>query len=169
MEKSLMNVYWLLQIQPGASEFRFGCETEFLAGKTYLFKNISFRSNHYSCYLNILYNLPCFIEQVAAFTKSLAESDPAILLSVYNECFLQLLSLASNSASQKKEIESAIVEDDDVSPTYDCVECKLLNVQDVVWIILLYQYQYFVWRILFSDSKTSDLFLNPLIASVALI
>ena len=140
MEKSLMNVNWLLQIQPGASEFRFGCETEFLIDKTYLFKNISFRSNHYSCYLNILYNLPCFIEQIAAFTESLGESDPAVLLSVYNECFLQLLSLASDSASQKKEIESAIVEDDDISPMYDCVECKLLNVQDVVWIILLYRY-----------------------------
>ena len=161
MEKSLMNVNWLLQIQPGASEFRFGCETEFLTDKTYLFKNISFRSNHYSCYLNILYNLPCFIEQVAAFTESLAESDAAILLSVYNECFLQLLSLASDSASQKKEIESAIVEDDDVSPTYDCVECKLLNVQDVVWIILLYQYQYLFEGFYFLIVKLLICFLTP--------
>ena len=58
-----------------------------------------------------------------------------IFLSAYNDCDLQLLSLANDSADildlSEEEIESAIMEVDDVAATYDCVECKLLNVQPV--------------------------------------
>ena len=55
------------------------------------------------------------------------------LLSIYNDCVLQLLSLANDSADitnlSEKEIKSAIAEVDDVAAAYDYVEYKLLNVQ----------------------------------------
>ena len=67
-----------------------------------------------------------------------------ILLSVYNDYVLQLLPLANDSADildlSEEEIESVIMEVDDVAATYDCVECKLWNVQPVVYIINLYWY-----------------------------
>ena len=47
----------------------------------------------------------------------------------------RVASLANDSADisdlSEEEIKSAIMEVDDVAATYDCVECKLLNVQPV--------------------------------------
>ena len=85
------------------------------------------------------------------------------MLSAYNDCDLQLLSLANDSADildlSEEEVESAVMEVDDVAATYDCVECKLLNVQPVAQIIL--SYWYFVLKIYFLLVEvSSNLFLT---------
>ena len=67
------------------------CETEILTDKTYLFKSFRFRSNNYACYLNTAKDLPCSIEQVADFTKSLAESDPTELREIDAKLSLVLI------------------------------------------------------------------------------
>ena len=82
--------------------------------------------------LNKLKNCTCKVCVKILFKNSKREK---ILLSAYNDCVLQLLSLANDSADildlSEEEFESAIVEVDDVAATYDCVECKLLNVRPV--------------------------------------
>ena len=56
-----------------------------------------------------------------------------IFLSVYDDCVLQLSSRANDSVdianTSEEEIESAIVEVDNVAATYNCIEYKLLNFQ----------------------------------------
>ena len=82
--------------------------------------------------LNKLKNCTWKVYMKILFKNSKREK---ILLSVYNDCVLQLLSLANDSADVldlEEEIESAIMEVD-VAAAYDCVSfCKLLNVQPVV-------------------------------------
>ena len=82
--------------------------------------------------LKKLKNCTCKVYMKIFFKNSKWEK---ILLSAYNDCVLQLLSLANGSADildlLEEEFESAIMEVDDVAAAYDCVECKLLNVRPV--------------------------------------
>ena len=96
--------------------------------------NANEKMARYSKYssLNKLKNCSCKVYMKILFKNSKREK---ILLSAYNDCVLQLLSLTNDSADildlSEEGIEPAIMEADDVAATYDCVECKLLNVQPV--------------------------------------
>ena len=82
--------------------------------------------------LNKLKNCTCKAYMKILFKNSKREK---ILLSAYNDCVLQLSSLANHSADilnlSEEEIKSAIMKVDDVAATYDCLKCKLSNIQPV--------------------------------------